>query len=49
MKGYSPTFNIPPQSEIASKIAKAFIELGAIDKCNDDCECDECVKLQDNN
>lgn len=48
MKGYSPTFSIPPQSEIASKISQVFIELGAIEKCDENCDCEECDKLKDN-
>lgn len=43
MKGYSPTFNINPKSEIASKVQSAFFELGVKNiKHKENCTCEEC-------
>ena len=44
MKGFSPALPNEKHKEVASKIQKAFIELGAVNsEHDDDCECDECL------
>lgn len=44
MQGYSPTFNVKPKSEFATKVKASFIELGVKNvEHKEDCKCEKCT------
>lgn len=47
MKGYSPTFEVNPNTEVASKKQHTFIELGIKKPVHEnDCKCDICINKE---